>query len=369
MLRIFSEINYGIFIPALCISLFGLMTLYTFQGENTLFFKQSINIFIAVSVFMLASVPDYQALRSGYAVFWIFLVSAGLLVANSVFGFVALGAQRSFDLGVIALQPSEFSKVALILVLAKYFSKRHELIGAFRHILVSGGYAGVLFVLVLLQPDFGSAMIHIIIWLGVVLVAGIRLRHLAVVFGIGAVLFVLVWNFVFLDYQKNRIYTFLDPLANIQTTGWNAYQATIASGSGQLMGKGIGYGTQSKLHYLPESETDFIFASFSEEWGFVGVLIIFSLFGTLIFSLLRASQHAYTNFERFTAVGAAMFITAQFTTHVGMNIGVLPITGVPLPLMSYGGSHLVAEFLVLGMVVGMTKRHRINYEVKEIDIA
>lgn len=362
------ERSHVLILSAVTITLFGVMTLYTFNGTNALFFKQLTHLVIAVSVFFAASISDYRFLRTGHIVLWIYIGILSLLVLNFSFGYVALGAQRSFDLGFFSLQPSEFAKIATALILAKYFSKRHELIGSFRHILVSGAYVGVLFLLVLVQPDFGSSMILAIIWFGIVLVAGIRIRHLFVVFSIAAMLFAVIWNFVFLDYQKHRIYTFLDPLADIQGTGYNAYQATIAAGSGEAFGKGVGYGTQSKLHYLPESETDFMFASFCEEWGFAGASIVFILFATIIIWLVRASVRAPTNFERFFIVGVAVVIIAQFTTHIGMNIGLLPITGLPLPLMSFGGSHLLVEYLALGIAVGMTKHIDVPRATEEIDI-
>src|SRR5690606_7584447 len=152
-----------------------------------------------------------------------------------------------------------------------YFSKRHVLIGDFRYILVSGIYALVIFGLLFIQPDFGSAIIIFFVWFGMVPVAGIRLRHLALVFTLGALAFGGLRQFGFQDYQKERILTFLNPLADVEGAGYNAYQSTIAVGSGQIWGKGVGYGTQSKLEFLPEYETDFIFAAFAEEWGLVGV--------------------------------------------------------------------------------------------------
>ena len=161
--------------------------------------------------------------------------------------------------------------------MAKYFSRRHIEIANLRHILISGFYAFVLFLLVFLQPDFGSAIIIFIIWLSMVLFSGISKKHLLAVFLIGILAFGSLWFFVFKDYQKTRIISFLNPLTDISGAGYNAYQSMIAVGSGQILGKGVGLGSQSKLQFLPEYETDFIFAAFSEEWGFVGVLIIFSL--------------------------------------------------------------------------------------------
>jgi rod shape determining protein RodA len=149
--------------------------------------------------------------------------------------------------------------------------------------------------------------------------------------------------------------TFLHPLADIRGAGYNAYQSTIAVGSGQLLGKGVGYGTQSKLQFLPEYETDFIFAAYAEEWGFVGVVFLFSLFGVVIFRALRISLRAESNFERIYGAGVAILFTSHFLVHIGMNIGLMPVTGTTVPFLSYGGSHLITEFLAIGILMGMNK--------------
>jgi len=276
------------------------------------------------------------------------------------------GAQSRFDLVFFSLQPSDPAKLVLIAVLAKYFSKRHELIGDFRHILVSGVYALGIIGFVFVQPDFGSAAILFLIWFGMVLVAGISFRHLAVVGMVGLIAFLGLWNFGFQEYQKDRIMTFLHPLADIRGTGYNAYQSTIAVGSGQLLGKGVGYGTQSKLQFLPEYETDFIFAAYAEEWGLVGVLLLFSLFSIVIWRLLFHALRGATNFERLFATGVAILFVSHFLIHIGMNIGLLPVTGTTVPFLSYGGSHLLTEFLGVGMVIAMARYTKQQYVAREL---
>jgi rod shape determining protein RodA len=203
-------------------------------------------------------------------------------------------------------------------------------------------------------------------WLGMVLVSGIKLRHLMTVFVLGAIVFGSMWQFVFFDYQKERIVTFLNPLADIQGAGYNAYQSTVAIGSGGLFGKGIGYGTQSKLLFLPEYETDFIFAAFAEEWGLLGVLLLFTFFGLLIWRLLYCAVTAATNFERLFACGVAILFVAHFFIHIGMNIGLLPVTGTTIPFLSYGGSHLITECIAVGMVMGMRRYNKTHYQVRDL---
>jgi rod shape determining protein RodA len=172
---------------------------------------------------------------------------------------------------------------------------------------------------------------------------------------VGLVAFAGLWFFGFHDYQRTRIMTFINPTADIHGAGYNAYQSTVAVGSGQLFGKGVGYGTQSKLRFLPEYQTDFIFAAFAEEWGFVGIVIVFGLFGVIFVRIVIIAARGASNFETLFALGVFFYFLAHFGLHVGINLGVLPVTGTTIPFMSYGGSHILAEFLALGMLSGMNK--------------
>jgi rod shape determining protein RodA len=349
------EFDWGIFVPALLISLAGLVTMDSFVGENYFFFHQSIWILLAVCVFVAASAMDWRFLRRTSVLVPLFGVILFLLASLFVLGRVSHGAQSWFTLGFAAFQPSDLAKLVLILILAKYFSRRHVEIKNLRHVLVSGAYAGILFILVFLQPDFGSAMVIFGIWLGMVLVSGISKKHLAWVALAGLALAAVLWLFVFQPYQKARILTFLDPMADIHGTGYNAYQSTIAVGSGRLLGKGVGQGSQSKLQYLPEYETDFIFAAFAEEWGFVGTVILLSLVLFLLFRIVNNAANAATNFEALFGLGIVILFIVHIAVHAGMNMGIMPVTGIVFPLMSYGGSHLLMEWLALGMISSMRR--------------
>lgn len=362
---LFASIDWWLISAVIFLTLLGLVTMYTFDGDNSYFEKQIAWIGIALFGLIISIIPDYRFLRLGNTTFFIYLGILFLLVLVLFIGETVKGAQSRFDLVFFSLQPSDPAKLVLIAILAKYFSKRHELIGDFRHILVSGAYAFLIFGLVFVQPDFGSAIILFSIWFGMVLVAGISFRHLAVVGTVGLIAFLALWNFGFQEYQKDRIMTFLNPLADIQGTGYNAYQSTIAVGSGQLLGKGVGYGTQSKLQFLPEYETDFIFAAFAEEWGLIGVFLLFSLFSIVIWRLLYHAIRGATNFERLFAVGVAILFTSHFFVHIGMNIGLLPVTGTTVPFLSYGGSHLLTEFIGVGIVIAMARYTKQQYVAKE----
>lgn len=360
---LFHTIDWALVSSAILLSLLGLVTMNSFLEDSIFFERQLIWLSLSLVVMYLVSLLDARLLYRTSVIFSIYLISTLLLVLVLFFGTVVLGAQNRFDFGFFAFQPSDVAQLVLVLVLAKYFARRHMDIGHFKHILVSGAYAFIVFVLLFLQPDFGSAMIVFAVWFGMVLIAGISRTHLITVFLVGLIASAGLWNFGFADYQKTRILSFLDPLADIQGVGYNAYQSTIAVGSGGLLGKGIGYGSQSKLEFLPEYETDFIFAAFAEEWGFFGVLIFIILFGVLFWRILYHAQYGATNFETLVCSGIVLWFLAHILIHVGMNVGLLPVTGTTVPFLSYGGSHLVTKFAALGLVLSMSRyEHSVRRE-------
>jgi len=337
----------------------GLITMNSFESDGGFFAKQLLWVGVSVVAFFVLSSCDWRFLRRTSVVVSGYTAVVAALVLLFVLGSTIKGAQSWFTIAGFSIQPAEFAKIALIIVLAKYFTRRHIEIAHIRHILVSGAYALVIFGLVFLQPDFGSAIIIFAIWLGMVLVSGISKRHLLILFLIGAVSFIGMWSYVLKDYQKQRITSFLHPLTDLQGSGYNAYQSMVAVGSGQVLGKGVGYGTQSKLAFLPEYQTDFIFAAFAEEWGFVGALVLFAVYGVMIWRIILISMRGASNFETLYGLGVAIYFMAHIVIHVGMNIGLLPITGTTIPFMSYGGTHLLAEFAALGILMGMNRYNRI----------
>ncbi len=355
---IFKDVDWILLFCVVLISLAGLVSMNSFGMNSRFFERQVIWLCVSVVIFLVASVVNWSFLKNTRVVVMLFVLSVGLLSLLFVVGSVFKGAQSWFSLGAFALQPVDPIKLVVILILAKYFSRRHMEIANIRHIVVSGFYVFVIFLLVFLQPDFGSAIIIFFLWLGMVLVSGISKKHLFAVFFIGLVAFAGLWLFVFRPYQKDRIKNFINPLANVRGSGYNAYQSVIAVGSGQVLGKGIGYGTQSKLQFLPEYQTDFIFAAFAEEWGFVGVMLLFILYGIVFYRMLKISFYGGSNFEILFGVGLTLLFIIHSVIHIGMNIGLLPVTGNTLPFMSYGGSHLLTEFFGLGMLMGMRKSSR-----------
>lgn len=343
---------------AVVLSLLGILTMHPFDGASSLAPRQLVWLVVGIVVYCGCALIDLRFIRRTPVIIAGYLTAIVLLIAVLILGHVTMGAKSWFDFGFFSFQPADFAKLVLIALLAKYFSRRHMEIGHFWHVIVSGMYVATLLLLVLVQPDLGTAVIFMAIWFGMVLVSGISKKHLAVVLTLGLVAAAGLWTFGLHDYQRTRLVAFLNPAADIHGSGYNAYQATVAAGSGQIWGKGIGYGTQSKLRFLPEYQTDFIFAAFAEEWGFGGVLLVLSLYAILIFYLFNISRHAATNFDALFTIGVAMLLLAHIAIHTGINLGLLPVTGTTIPFMSSGGSHILLEFACLGIVASLSQQGR-----------
>ncbi len=352
------KIDWIMFFSAVFINILGLLTMASFMGDDIYVEKQIIWLVVSIVAFFSLSFIDYRFLNKSNIVAIMFLVCVVLLLTLFTLGHTAKGAESWFRIGGLSFQPSDPTKLVLIILLAKYFSKRHIEIANVKHIFVSGLYAFIVFALVFFQPDFGSALIIFLIWLGMTLVSGISKKHLLLVFLLGATAFSFLWFFGLKDYQKDRVVNFLHPLSDIRGSGYNAYQSTIAIGSGELLGKGIGYGTQSKLKFLPEYRSDFIFSTFAEEWGLVGVFILFLIFSILIWRIIANAYYGATNFEILYGLGLAILFMSHFLINVGMSLGLMPITGLPFPFMSYGGTNLLFSFSGLGILMGMRKYRR-----------
>lgn len=344
----------------------GLVTITSFEETSSLFIRQLSWIGIGVVLCIGISITDVRFLRESRYVTVLYIFSLLLLLLVLMVGRTIKGAQSWFDFGAFSLQPTDFAKLFIVLVLSKYFARRHIAIGQLKHLAISALYVLLPIILILLQPDFGSTLIIGLLWIGLALIAGIARKHIVIVGSIIVVAFAAAWLFFFQPYQKARIISFIQPTSDIRGAGYNAYQSLIAVGSGGFFGKGLGYGTQSRLHFLPEYETDFIFAAFSEEWGFVGALLVVSAFCILLWRISVHALRGQSNFETLFCAGYAMLIFGHFVVNVGMNIGVMPVTGLPLPFMSYGGSHIIAECIGLGILLSMARyeraTHRADFE-------
>ncbi len=342
----------------------GLTSLFSLRDASAFpFFERQIAwVAIGVVAAVFFSMLDYRLFKTqGFLVLVVYAAAVALLGAVLAASTTIRGVEAWLVVGGFSVQPVEIAKLALILLLAKFFSKRHLEIYRVQHLAVSGVYAAVPAALVGLQPDLGSVAVMGGIWVIVILFSGMKLRHFFVLVAIIAVLGALSWNFLE-PYQKSRIVGFLDPYRDPRGAGYQMLQSMIAVGSGESLGKGLGYGSQSHLNFLPEAETDFIFAAFAEEWGFAGTALILALIGIVLWRIVRIGFAARDNFSRLFALGFAAWVFVQSFIHIGMNMGALPITGLTLPFVSYGGSSMVALLAGVGIMqnIKITARREIE---------
>jgi rod shape determining protein RodA len=351
-------IDWTIILAILPIVLGGLATMTGFSGETAFFWRQLIWVGVGLVIMITIARSDVRFLRDSRYVVALYGFAIALLVFVLLVGKTVKGAKSWFDFGGFSFQPTDIVKLLVIAVLAKYFSRRHVEIARWKHLFISALYALLPIGLIMLQPDFGSAMVVAMLWLGMALIAGIRKRQILTVLGIGLVVFSVAWLFFFKPYQKARIISFVNPTADIRGSGYNAYQSMIAVGSGGVSGKGLGYGTQSRLNFLPEYETDFVFAAFAEEWGLLGGIIVLASFTLLFWRLIAHAMRGATNFETLFCAGYCILLFGHVIVNIGMNVGLMPVTGIPLPFMSYGGSHLLGECIGLGIIMSMARYER-----------
>jgi rod shape determining protein RodA len=280
------------------------------------------------------------------------------LVFVVVFGEETYGSRRWIEIGGTPVQPSEIAKLVTIVALAKYLSDREESVRTWRVLLTSLAIAALPAALVFAEPDLGSAAIFAAIWLGLVVVAGARWSHLAAL--LGAALVAVPFAFIGLvtDYQRERVALWLDPERDPTGAGFNILQGRISIGSGGFWGKGWTEGTQTQLDYLRTETTDYVFAVLGEELGFIGAVVLFSLFVILLWRALRAAELSRDMFGRLIATGLVIFILLQTFINVAVNEGLLPVTGIPLPFVSQGGSSLITLFIGLGILQSILVRHR-----------
>lgn len=350
-MKILKLFNLPITLSSLLIVSIGILVIYSSSKELAM--QQIIFTIIGMILFFFISQFELSSLKHLVKPFYFFIVA--MLVAVFILGIETRGALRWIPLGIFNIQPSEFAKPILILFLAKFWSENSP---SWRNIFKSLLWFAPIFLLIFKQPDLGSALTIIAIWLGLLLAAHISVKKILILILITIFIIPTSWSFLH-DYQKGRIVSFLAPESDPLGKGYNLIQSTIAVGSGQLFGRGLGRGTQSRLQFLPEFRTDFIFASIAEEMGFVGSILILSLYLFLLGYCLRLAQKVSSSFNLLVIFGVVSMLLFQIVVNIGMNVGLLPITGITLPLISYGGSSLISIFLCLGMVASVT-RNRID---------
>ncbi len=352
------KLDWPLIIIVLLLTGVGLLTIYGIGSpESLVFAKKQLSFVVLGFILMLAiSFFDYRVFKNYSSVLIVLYLFSLASLISVLFSQEVRGASSWFQLGPINFEPIEFVKIIVILFLAKYFSLRHIEMYRIRHLVVSGFYIALLVLAVVIQPDFGSALVLISIWFGLIIVAGIKIRHLIILCLIMVLLLAGSWFGVLKDYQKQRILTFLNPQDDPFGRGYHISQSLIAVGSGGLFGQGLGAGSQAGLKFLPEQHTDFIFATLAEQRGLLGVSVLLFIFILLFWRIIKLILVSANNFSRLFAVGLVIMIFTQVVINVGMNMAVLPITGLTLPLVSYGGSSLVSIFLALGILQSIKAR-------------
>ena len=335
------------------LAIFGILTIFSasLRKGDFLNFKKQI-IFFAIGLFLMfvISLFDYRTLRNNsYLILTLYFLCLLLLIGVFFLAPEIRGKRGWYKLGILSFDPIEPVKLILLVLLAKYFSMRHVEMYSFRHIIFSGIYILLPAILIFLQPDMGAVIILVIVWLAILLISGIKIKHFVILSLCALLVMGVFWQFLLHDYQRGRITGFLfpsDPLGS----SWSQNQAKIAIGSGEIWGEGFMKGSQLQYGFLPEPHTDFIFAAFAEEFGLVGVATLFFLYGLMVWRIIKVAVDSQSNFPRIFASGFAVILIAHFVINVGMNLGLLPVIGIYLPFLSYGGSGLIGSFVGLGLL-------------------
>ncbi len=354
MLSFFSKLKYfdiPLLISTLLLSLVGLSILYStsLSTESTAIFWRQLTFWGigAVAFFFFAFFDYHQMAKINRAAYVLFIVLLGILL---VIGSDIRGGRRWFDVGFFRFQPAEFVKLVVILGLARLLYLQRGAINHWKTIIISFLYAFIPAALVLLEPDLGSSLVLIGIWAGMIFISQIKKRYVAIIITTGLIIAGFSWQFLLKDFQKSRIEVFLNPSLDPRGRGYNVRQAAIAVGSGQWFGRGLGKGLQSQNKFLPERQTDFIFAASAEEIGFFGISALLALFFFLFSRLLKIMRKAKDDLGMYIVGGVFFFLLIHVVINIGMNIGILPVTGIPLPFMSAGGSSLFIVLCSLGIV-------------------
>jgi rod shape determining protein RodA len=335
--------------------------------------RQAIYAVIGFAVVFIIAAIDYR-IWSGLAR-PLFVVTVVILAMIPIAGFVGFGAARWFNVGIATIQPSELAKISMIIVLADFMSRNQEKLERFSTVIRSLILVGVPLFLIFIQPDLSTAFVLLVIWFAQAWLAGIRIRHLGLLIGIAVLVSLILLpfvsrylltgypngdNFLFLQhYQMERLVTFLFPDPNVQHgASYNVNQALISVGSGGLFGQGYGHGTQVQLRFLKVRHTDFIFSAMAEEFGFVGAVVFLIVLAFVIFRCLRAARIARDTFGALISYSVAILLLFQGAFNVGMNLNMFPVSGLPLPFLSYGGSSLLASLFGVGLVESVNLRHK-----------
>jgi rod shape determining protein RodA len=325
------------------------------------FWRQAVWLAAGIAIMWGAAAVDYRLFRNSTAVVMAaYCFSVLLLLAVLASGTTINGAKSWFSFGGILFQPIEVAKIALILVLAKYYAAKNIELWRFRHVMITGAYTGIPALLAALQPDLGSALILVAVWFGMTIVSGIRRTPFIALLLLLAIGAALLWGYALSDRQKTRVRALLRPEAVSSAALYNVRQAVIAVGAGGIWGEGLGEGSQAQLKFLPAAKTDFVFAALGQELGLVGMVLLLAAFGVLFWRVLAIGERSGNNFAKLFAVGFFLVLASHVFVNIAMNLGIFPVIGIPLPFVSYGGSNLLANFLGLGILLSI-RRYAFSY--------
>jgi len=351
LLKHIKNLDWVIIIcTTLLFSMGSVIIFASLKNDLVIFYRQLIFFILSIGIMIFFSFFDWRSLKESHIILTLYLAGITLLAGLFVFAPQLRNVRRWYVIGPVSFDPVEFVKIVLIILLAKYFSGRHAEMYKVSHIILSGIYVFIPSAITLFQPDLGSSIILLSLWVGILLISGIKTKHFIILCFIGLLALILSWSFLLKDYQKARITAFVAPRVDPQGINWNPEQARIAIGSGGIFGQGIGKGGQTQHGFLPEARTDFIFSSIAEEMGLLGVSVLLFLFGILFWRIINIAIKAPDNFSKLFCSGFAILLITQIFVNIGMNQGILPIVGIPLPFVSYGGSNLLFTFLILGII-------------------
>lgn len=340
----------------ICFSLAALASIALSQEVPNFsnFKKQLFSFAIGFLLLVFFSFLDYRLIKNYTFIFYIVVLI--ILLGVLFFGKTVHGTTGWYSFGEFNFQPVELAKLSLIVFLARFFSTRAREMDKLKHLLFCGAISALPVILILLQPDFGSALILFFLWFCMLFLIGVRKKYLLAIFLVICLLFVGAWFFVFRDYQKARILSFLNPGRDPLGYGYNITQSKIAIGAGGLLGRGLGFGSQSQLKFIPESQTDFIFAVVAEELGFVGVFLILGIFGIFFWRVAEIAKKVKDDFAMFLILGIAVLFSIQIFINIGMTLGLVPVAGIGLPFLSYGGSALLINLVMVGILESIATR-------------
>ncbi len=362
----FFKLDFVLIAAVALLLLVSLLALYSLSaaGGTNYFLRQAVFSLLGFGVMLFTATLDYRYIQK-YSTF-LYFTTLLVLFLVLLFGTTVNGTAGWLSFGFFQVQPVEVAKVTLIIFLASFISKKKSELGEWTRVIASLILSAGLIFLVLRQPDLGSSLVLAAIWGGMILASGLRLRHFVVLGLLGSALVFGSW-FLLADYQKARIDTFLHPESDPQGSGYNVLQAMVAVGSGGVSGKGLGYGSQSQLSFLPEKHTDFIFAVVSEELGLIGAGFVIALYGVLLYRIRVIGAMATDNFGYLLSLGVMIMIFVQVLINIGMNVGLLPVTGLPAPFLSYGGSSLLSLSASMGLLLSVY-RHKKGAEDMRISL-